>query len=162
MAQAGYPNGFSTSYMYIAGNSPASDRFAQVLKSQLGAVGIDLTLDPVDTPTYLARLGKATTAWPSTIIRTSRTRCSTRARGHPATGRCPMRFRGWSTRRELRPRSTDYLQTIRDLSVTEDDQGFPNMVVASPTQFIAYRRSVSNVKLDFSISWLFLTKVIKH
>ena len=51
--------GFSTSYLYIAGFSPASDRFAQVLKSQLGAVGIDLTLQPVDTPTYLDRLGKA-------------------------------------------------------------------------------------------------------
>ena len=73
-----------------------------------------------------------------------------------------MRFRRMVDKARGSTKNADYLQSIRDLSVTEDDQGFPNFVVASPTQFIAYRRNVSNVKLDFSISWLFLTKVIKH
>ena len=162
LAQAGYPNGFSTSYMYIAGNSPASDRFAQVLKSQLGAVGIDLTLDPVDTPTYLARLGKADYGlafnqypyFSDPLLYTS---------PRPArNGPVPDAVQTLVDKARASTKNADYLQTIRDLSVTEDDQGFPNFVVASPTQFIAYRRNVSNVKLDFSISWLFLTKVIKH
>ena len=162
LTQAGYPNGFKTSYMYIAGNSPASDRFAQVLKSQLADVGIDLSLDPVDTPTYLARLGKADYGLafnqypyfsdPLLYVNPRPSR----------NGPVPDAVQALVDKARGSAKNADYLQAIRDLSITEDDQGFPNLVVASPTQFVAYRRNVSNVKLDFSISWLFLTKVIKH
>lgn len=159
LAQAGYPSGFSTSYMYIAAFSPASDRFAQVLKSQLAAVGIDLTLQPVDTPTYLSRLGKADYGlafnqypyFSDPLLYVS----PRPSRNGPVPGGVQQlvdQARAAST-------NAQYLRSIHDLSLAEDDLGFPNLVVASPTQFVAYRRSVSNVKVDFSISWLFLTKV---
>ncbi len=58
LAQAGYPNGFTTSFMYTT-NITSIPRFALVFQSQLAAIGITLTLNPVDTPTYLANLGAA-------------------------------------------------------------------------------------------------------
>ena len=162
LAQAGYPNGFSTSYMYIAGNSPASDRFAQVLKSQFGAVGsTSLSTRSIRRPTSPGWV-RRTTAWPSTSIRTSPTRCSTSSPRPPRNGPVPDAIQSHDRSGASATKNADYLQTIRALSLTEDELGFPNFVVASPTQFVAYRRNVSNVKLDFSISWLFLTKVIKH
>ncbi len=159
LAQAGYPSGFSTSYMYIAAFSPASDRFAQVLKSQLAAVGIDLTLQPVDTPTFLARLGKADYGlafnqypyFSDPLLYVS-----------PRPGRngpVPGGVQQMVDKARAATTNAQYLQIIRDLSLVEDELGFPNLVVASPTQFVAYRRNVSNVKIDFSVSWLFLTKV---
>ena len=159
LAQAGYPSGFSTSYMYIAAFSPASDRFAQVLKSQLAAVGIDVTLQPVDTPTYLNRLGKADYGLafnqypyfsdPLLYVNPRPSR----------NGPVPGGVQQLVDQARAATTNTQYLQSIRELSLLEDDFGFPNLVVASPTQFVAYRRSVSNVKVDFSVSWLFLTKV---
>ena len=159
LTQAGYPNGFSTSYMYIAAFSPASDRFAQVLKSQLAAVGIDLTLQPLDTPTYLARLGRADYGlafnqypyFSDPLLYVS-----------PRPGRngpVPGGVQQLVDKARAATTNAQYLQSIRELSLAEDDFGFPNFVVASPTQFVAYRRNVSNVKVDFSVSWLFLTKV---
>ena len=161
LTQAGFPNGISTSYMYIAGFSPASDRFAQVLQSQLGEAGIKLTLEPVDTPTYLNRLGKADYGlafnqypyFSDPLLYVS---------PRPArNGTVPGQIQALVNQARAATKNADYLTAIRDLSLNEDDQGFPNLVVASPTQFVAYRRNVSNVKVDFSVSWLFLTKVTK-
>ena len=159
LTQAGYPGGFSTSYLYIAGFSPASDRFAQVLKSQLGAVGIDLTLQPVDTPTYLDRLGKADYGLafnqypyfsdPLLYVSPRPNR----------NGPVPGEVQRLVDQARAATSSARYIQAIRELSLAEDSVGFPNLVVASPTQFVAYRRNVRNVKIDFSVSWLFLTNV---
>ena len=60
-----------------------------------------------------------------------------------------------------RPAIPGMMQRMND-HPADPAEDLADFVVASPTQFIAYRRTVSNVKLDFSISWLFLTKVIKH
>ena len=145
--------------MYIAAFSPASDRFAQVLQSQLGAVGVDLTLQPVDTPTYLARLGRADyglafNQYPyfSDPLLYVSPRPGRNGPVHGGVQQLVDKARAATT-------NAQYLQSIRDLSLAEDDFGFPNFVVASPTQFVAYRRNVRNVKIDFSVSWLFLTKV---
>jgi len=161
LAQAGYPKGFSTSYMYIAAFSPASDRFAQVLKSQLAEVGIDVSLQPVDTPTFLDRLGKADYGLafnqypyfsdPLLYVNPRPSR----------NGPVPAEIQNLLAQARGATTNAQYLQSIRDLSLVEDQLGFPNLVIASPTQFVAYRRNVTNVKIDFSVSWLFLTKVTK-
>jgi ABC-type transport system substrate-binding protein len=50
--EAGYPNGLSAKLMYIAGYSPQSAREVALLQSQLGAIGIKITLDPLDQATW--------------------------------------------------------------------------------------------------------------
>ncbi len=47
LAQAGYPNGFTTSFSYF---SPQEDPTAKAVQSQMAAIGITLTLDPITSP----------------------------------------------------------------------------------------------------------------
>lgn len=160
LAGAGYPHGFSTNYLYIAGFSPASDRFAQILQSQLAEVGIKLTLDGVDTPTYLAKLGAANYGLafnqypyfsdPSLYV-------SPRANRNGPT---PPQIQQLVTAMTSAKTSAQYLKAISALAVAEDANAYPNFVVASPTQFVAYRRAtVHNVKIDFTAGWSFLAGV---
>jgi ABC-type transport system substrate-binding protein len=60
MAQAGYANGFTLHYMYIAGYASWVDNFAQVLKNELAAIKINVVIDPLSTPVWLNDLTKAT------------------------------------------------------------------------------------------------------
>ena len=118
-----------------------------------------LVLQPLDIPTWLNRLGKADYGlsfnqypyFSDPLLYVS-----------PRPGRngpVPGGVQQMVDKARAATTNAQYLQIIRDLSLVEDELGFPNLVVASPTQFVAYRRNVSNVKIDFSVSWLFLTKV---
>lgn len=160
LAAAGYPNGFTTTYLYIAGFSPAADRFAQVLQSQLAAIGVHLTLEGVDTPTYLSKLGSADYGLafnqypyfsdPSLYVAPRPNR----------NGPVPAQIQQLVTAMNSATTYPKYLQAINALALAEDNLAFPNFVVASPTQFVAYRGDiVHNVKIDFSVSWLFLMNV---
>lgn len=160
LASAGYPDGFTTTYLYIAGFSPAADRFAQVLQSQLAAIGVKLTLEGVDTPTFLSKLGSANYGLafnqypyfsdPSLYVSPRPNR----------NGPVPAQIQQLMNAVTSSKTSAQYLHAISSLAVAEDNLGFPNFVVASPTQFVAYRRAtVHNVKIDFTAGWLFLANV---
>ncbi len=159
LAQAGYPNGFTTNFIYTT-NIASIPRFALVFQSQLAAIGITLTLDPLDTPTYLAELGAANYgmafnqypffADPSLYVT-------------PRAGRngpVPAEIQSLVSALSTATSTQQYFQDIDALAVAEDDQAFPNFSVASPTQFVAYQRAtVHNVKIDFTAGWLFLANV---
>ncbi len=159
LAAAGYPSGFTTSFMYTT-NIPSVPRFALVFQSQLAAIGITLTLNPVDTPTYLANLGAANYglafnqypffADPSLYLTPRPNR----------NGPVPQQISGLVSNLSTATTLQQYFQGLNALAVAEDDQGFPNFSIASPTQFVAYQRSsVHNVKIDFTAGWLFLANV---
>jgi len=159
LSQAGYPNGFTTSFMYTT-SITSIPRFALVFQSQLAAIGITLTLNPVDTPTYLANLGAANYglafnqypffADPSLYV-TPRPN-----RNGPVPAQIQQLVSGLSTASTAQ----QYYQGINQLAVAEDDLAFPNFSIASPTQFVAYQRAtVHNVKIDFTAGWLFLANV---
>jgi peptide/nickel transport system substrate-binding protein len=160
LAQAGYPNGFTTTYIYPAGFSPTSDRFAQVLQSQLAQIGIKLNLEALDTPTWLSKLGAADYGLsfnqypyfsdPSLYVAPRASR----------NGPTPPQITQLVNAMNTATSNAKYLQAISALAQAEDDLGYPNFVIASPTQFVAYRGDhVHHVKIDFSVSWLFLTNV---
>jgi ABC-type transport system substrate-binding protein len=159
LTQAGYPSGFSTNFIYTT-NIPAIQRFAEVFQSQLAQIGIKLTLQPLDTPTFLAQLGSANYglafnqypffADPSLYV-TPRPN-----RNGPVPGQIQQLVSALS-----QANSPDaYVKAIGQLAVAEDEQAFPNFSVASPTQFVAYQRAtVHNVKIDFTAGWLFFANV---
>jgi peptide/nickel transport system substrate-binding protein len=159
LAQAGYPNGFTTSFMYTT-NIPSVPRFALVFQSELAAIGITLTLNPVDTPTYLANLGAANYglafnqypffADPSLYVTPRANR----------NGPVPAQIQQLVSALSTATTPQQYIQGISQLAVAEDDAAFPNFSIASPTQFVAYQRAtVHNVKIDFTAGWLFLANV---
>ena len=159
LTQAGYPNGFSTNFIYTT-NIPSIQRFAEVFQSQLGQIGIKLTLQPLDTPTFLAQLGSASYglafnqypffADPSLYVTPRPNR----------NGPVPAQIQSLVSAVTGAPSQDAYLKAIDALAVAEDDQAFPNFSVASPTQFVAYQRAtVHNVKIDFTAGWLFLANV---
>lgn len=159
LAQAGYPNGFTTNFIYTT-NIPAIQRFAQVFQSQLAAIGITLNLQPVDTPTYLSLLGAANyglafNQYP--FFADPELYVTPRAgRNGPAPASVSSAVAALSQATSTQ----GYLQAIDALAAAEDDQAFPNFSVASPTQFVAYQKaSVHNVKIDFTAGWLFFANV---
>jgi len=159
LTNAGYPNGFSTSYIYTT-NIPAGVRFAQVLQSQLAAIGIKVSLEPLDTPTFLSRLGTADYglaanqypffADPSLYLTPRPNR----------NGPVPANIQQLVSALATTTTTQQYTTALSALAIAEDDAAFPNFSVASPTQFVAYTRAkVHNVKIDFTAGWLFLVNV---
>jgi len=159
LTNAGYPNGFSTSYIYTT-NIPAGVRFAQVLQSQLAAIGIKVSLEPLDTPTFLSRLGTADYglaanqypffADPSLYLTPRPNR----------NGPVPANIQQLVSALATTTTTQQYTTALSALAIAEDDAAFPNFSVASPTQFVAYQRAnVHNVKIDFTAGWLFLVNV---
>ena len=159
LAKAGYPDGFSTSYIYTT-NIPAGVRFAQVLQSQLAAIGIKVSLEPLDTPTFLSRLGTADYglaanqypffADPSLYLTPRPNR----------NGPVPAQIQQLVSALATTTTTQQYTTALSALALAEDDAAFPNFSVASPTQFVAYQRAkVHNVKVDFTAGWLFLVNV---
>ena len=159
LAQAGYPNGFTTNYIYTT-NLPSAQRWAQVLQSELAAIGITLNLQPLDTPTYLSLLGAANyglafNQYP--FFADPELYVTPRAgRNGPAPPVITQDVAALSQATSLQA----YFQAIDNLAVAEDDQAWPNFSIASPTQFVAYQRAtVHHVKIDFTAGWLFLENV---
>lgn len=160
LADAGYPNGFQLTYVAWAGYSPATDRWAQVLKSQLAQIGIDVTIDSVETTTFVTRLANAG----YNLIQTTYVYYADPLQYiAPRIGRngpVPANISQLVTAAQNAPTVKEYLARIRELAIAEDATGFPSVPVYAPTQFVAYRRAkVHNVKLPFSGSWLFLMDV---
>jgi peptide/nickel transport system substrate-binding protein len=56
LAQAGYPNGFSTSMMWEAAQAPYLQTMASLFVSAWAAVGINVTMDQQDPATWLSNL----------------------------------------------------------------------------------------------------------
>jgi ABC-type transport system substrate-binding protein len=160
MAVAGYPNGFKTTYISWAGLSPRTDRFAQVLKSQLAVIGVDLQIDAIDTTTFLSRLSRADFGLALTnYVYYSDPLQYIRPRPG-RNGPIPAGIQQLVNAAQAANSPADYLQAIKALAVAEDAVGFPSVPVCSPTQFVAYQAAkVHGVKIDFSGSWLFLMNV---
>src|SRR4029077_14690613 len=119
--------------------------------------GITLTLNPVDTPTYLANLGAANYglafnqypffADPSLYVTPRPNR----------NGPVPAQIQQLVSNLSTASTAQQYYQGINQLAVAEDDLAFPNFSIPSPPQFVAYQRAtVHNVKIDFTAGWLFL------
>ncbi|HLH24324.1 MAG TPA: ABC transporter substrate-binding protein [Chloroflexota bacterium] len=60
LAQAGFPNGFQTELVHPMGRYLGDVDIASVLAAQLGQVGIQVTLKPTETSTYLAQTRSGT------------------------------------------------------------------------------------------------------
>lgn len=54
LAKAGYPHGLSTSLIYIPNYDPGTNSLVTLLKAQLGAAGINVTLEPLQTAAWVA------------------------------------------------------------------------------------------------------------
>jgi ABC-type transport system substrate-binding protein len=160
LAAAGYPNGFKTTYIHWAGLSPRTDRFAQVLKSQLAVIGVDLQIDAVDTTTFLSRLSRADFGLALTnYVYYSDPLQYIRPRPG-RNGPIPASVQNLVNAAQAAKTPAEYLQAIKALAIQEDNVAFPSVPVCSPTQFVAYTgKKVHGVKIDFSGSWLFLMKV---
>lgn len=65
LAEAGYPDGLEVTVGYITAGSGAMQAKAmnEALQGQLAAVGIDVTLEPVDFSGMYAKLGAGDTGW---------------------------------------------------------------------------------------------------
>jgi ABC-type transport system substrate-binding protein len=161
LAKGGVAGGFKTSYMYPGGLYPAWDRFAQVLKSQLSIIGIDVTLQPLDVATYLDKLGKsdygmAHNSYPffSDPLQYVRNRPN-------RNGPVPQEIADLVAAARASTSREQYLRIITQLAVVEDNLAYPNVVLLSPTLFAATRKNIGNVKLDFTGGWTFLANVTK-
>jgi peptide/nickel transport system substrate-binding protein len=60
LAQAGFPNGFQTELVHPIGRYLGDVDMAAVIAAQLGQVGIQVTLKPTETSTYLAQTRSGT------------------------------------------------------------------------------------------------------
>lgn len=160
LAAAGYPNGFKTTFLHWAGYSPATDRWVQVLKSQLAVIGVDIQIDAVETTTFLSRLSRADFGLALTTYVYYADPLQYIVPRAGRNGPIPANIQQLVAKAQAATSTAAYLQAIKELAIAEDATCFPSVPVYAPTQFVAYTRSkVHNVKLNFSGSWLFLTDV---
>lgn len=163
LAEAGYPDGFETTYVYIAQYSPGTEALGQVLQAQLAKVGIKMNLEPLEQTAWLERSGGTKhdyeLSWnqygffadPYQYVR------AREGRQGPPPAEMAASIAAISE-----AKSTDeYLQRITEYQKLANEYVWPTIPIASLKAYLIHRNEVGNIEVDASQSRSFLAKVTK-
>lgn len=162
LAEAGYPNGFTTSLIYIAGYSPQSAEEAAVEKSQLAEIGITVNLLPLQSAAYASAFGSGGKptyglAWnfydyfanPLQYLNARPNR----------QGPTPSALEKLFDEVPALHTTANYDKLVGAIARQEANLAFPNVPLVSPDGFVAYSKKLSGVHITSDFSRTVLAEV---
>jgi peptide/nickel transport system substrate-binding protein len=157
LAEAGYADGLTLEFQYIAGYNDYVDRLATVMQSQLAEVGIELTLTPLALAVWLENLSNARfdlsyNAYPFFAdpinyvhVRPGR------------SGPTPPELEAALAAARATTTPDDYIEAIIEVAELEAELGFGVVTLANTNLWVATRVGLENVvpKMDNTRQFLF-------
>lgn len=158
LAKAGYPHGIKLTLNHLAGYATYLDRFAEIVKQQLGKAGIDVTIEANQNAVWLDKQNKA-----NYQIMTNEYAFN----GDPLFYLSPRPGRQGPNPPELDALiaavSTgdpdNYTDGLRKIQIMEDNLVFPDITVAARKAWAAYGSKLTKVKLTPTLSRAFLADI---
>jgi ABC-type transport system substrate-binding protein len=145
LAQAGYPNGFSAHFMYIAGYSPEQTAESAVIQSQLSAIGITLTIDALQQAVWTMNLNKpdydlgfnfyAGFVAPYEFLRVRTAR----------TGPIPADLQSLVSQLPTATTEATYESLCSQIATAEANLAYPGIPTVAPKMYVAYASTLNNV-----------------
>ncbi len=160
LATAGYPNGFSTSFVYIANYSPATDRLAQVFQSELQKIGITLKLEPLEQAAWLKRSGGAAhdydLSWNQYGFFADPYQYISPRTGRQGPAPAPVQE---AINNLLKASPSNYIDAIKQYALASNKFVWPTIPVVSLKTYVAYSSRLHNVVVPPSESRIFLQNI---
>jgi peptide/nickel transport system substrate-binding protein len=145
LASAGFPNGFSAHFMYIAGYSPEQTAESAVIQSQLSAIGVTITLDALQQAVWTTNLNKPdydlafnfyygfVTPYEFLRVRTAR------------TGPIPDSLKTLIDQLPAATTESSYQALMAKIETEEANLAYPNIPTVAGKAYIAYTARVGNL-----------------
>jgi ABC-type transport system substrate-binding protein len=159
LAEAGYPNGFTTSLMYINAYDPGTNDLVAAMQTQLAAIGITVTLQPLQA-----------TAWNDKLLNANYT-LSWNAQSYysnpfqyiqPAPGRqgpVPASLQKLLDAALNAGSQTEYEAALQAVENEEATLVYPTVTLLASNSFVAYNTQLTGVAGSSSGSREFLAQV---
>jgi peptide/nickel transport system substrate-binding protein len=160
LASAGYPNGIKLTFTWPSPSDPAGDRGAEILKSQLAAAGIDLTLRSFDFPTWLSRhlvhnyqFTTILHSWFADPLEYIRPRTG------QFGGTTPPTVQALWDKANAATSVKAYYAALAALALEENKFAFNLEGLAGQTVLLAYKADLKDVNIDYTLAWTYLAGV---
>lgn len=164
LTKAGYPNGVNVTLKYIDNYDPGTDSLMAQMQSELNAVGIHITLDPLQTAAWVQQTNTEDDyqlSWneqtyysdPYLYVAVPDYRLA------PGDGSLPPTLAAL-TQKVLGAKSpTAYQQAITAIEQYETENVYPTITLLALKQYVAYQKNLTGVNLPPSGSRQFLANV---
>ena len=162
LAAAGYPNGIDLTFVWPSPSDPAGDRGAEILKSQLAAAGINLTLKSYDFATWLSRHLVHNYQF-TTIIHTwlADPLEYIRPRTGQYGGTTPPTVQALWDQANAAKSVKAYYTALAALALEENKFAFNLEGLAGQTVLVAHKANLRNVNIDYTLAWTYLAGVTR-
>ncbi|MEV7781562.1 ABC transporter substrate-binding protein [Kitasatospora sp. NPDC088351] len=159
LAEAGYPDGFSTSLMYISGYDPGTNDLAAALQDQLAKVGIKVKLDPLERGAWVDRLTKAQypLSWNAQSYYSNPYQYVQPAEGRQ--GAVPAELQKLLDDALRAGDQAAYQAALIAVEKWEAENVYPTVTLLATNTVVAYRKGLTGVELPPSQSRTFLAQV---
>ena len=158
LAKAGFPNGVDITLNHLAGYATYLDRFAEVLKSQLGQAGIRVTIQANQNAVWLDKQNRADYEIMDNEYA---------YQADPLFYLMPRPGRQGPTPPEMAElvarsqtgKEEDYTASLRRLAIMQDDLIYPDISVVARNAWVSHSAKVASAKPDSTLSRTFLAGV---
>lgn len=161
LAKAGYPNGIDITLNHLAGYATYLDRFADIIKTDLGKIGINVTIEANQTAVWLEKQNSA-----KYDIMTNEYAYQADPMFYlmPRPGRqgpTPPEMQALIDKAQRGP-SADYTANLAALEVMQDDLVFPDITAASRNAWVAFTGKLDPASVNPSaiLSRTFLADIV--
>ncbi|MCW2751870.1 MAG: transporter substrate-binding protein, partial [Aeromicrobium sp.] len=161
LTEAGHPNGFSTSLMYISGYDAGTDDLVAAMQDQLAAVGIKVKLEPLEGAAWGDKLvsAKYALSWNAQSYYSNPFQYVQPAEGRQ--GPVPAAMQKLLDAALQAGDQTAYQKALIAIENEEAGQVYPTITLLATDMFVAYDKDMTGVDVPPSQSRTFLTRV-KH
>jgi ABC-type transport system substrate-binding protein len=159
LAQAGYPNGFSTSLMYLSNYDSGTNDLNAAIKSQLAAVGIKVELQPLQVAAWGDKLihAKYALSWNAQSYYSNPYQYVQPADGRQ--GPVPASLQSLLNKALQAGSVAEYQAAIVAIENEEATLVYPTITLLALDAYVGYSKSLSGVSVPSSLSRQFLAAV---
>ncbi|GII95923.1 glutathione ABC transporter substrate-binding protein GsiB [Sinosporangium siamense] len=159
LSEAGYPDGFSTSLMYLSGYDGGTNDLVAAIQDQLAKVGIKVELEPLEVGAWGEKLttAKYALSWNAQSYYSNPFQYVQPAEGRqgPVPGSLQKLLDA-----SLKAESQEaYQQALIAIEKEEAELVYPTITLLATDMFVAYEKGLSGVKVPPSQSRTFLSQV---
>jgi ABC-type transport system substrate-binding protein len=159
LSEAGYPNGFSTSLMYISGYDSGTNDLVAAMQDQLAKVGIKVQLEPLEGGAWGAKLTSAKYAlsWNAQSYYSNPFQYVQPAEGRQ--GPVPSSLQKLLDAVLKAESQEAYQQALIAIEKAEAEVVYPTITLLATDMFVAYKKGMHGVRVPPSQSRTFLSQV---